>query len=136
MTSGDGASGRFEPRRHGVAYALLAAWCAVVWFLSSRPDPEDTVGFRVPLPDYVLHGVEYAAGGLVAACAFSHLRRPLGGVCAFLFCVTYGVIDEWHQSFVPGRDADLGDAAADTVGAAIGVLAYGWIARRVRDRAP
>ena len=37
----------------------------------------------------------------------------------------YGATDEWHQSFVPGRDADVRDLVADAVGAA---LASPWSA--------
>lgn len=135
MTSGANSDGGgFVARRHGAAYALLLLWCAVVWFLSSRPDPGDTLGFWIDLPDYVLHGVEFAAGGLLAAAAFSHLRPPLAVAAALSFCIAYGLLDEWHQSFVPGRFSDFGDVVADTVGAAIGILVFAWIARRMRVR--
>ena len=137
MTNGDRAEGGgFRPQRHGVAYALLLAWCAGVWFLSSRPDPGDTIGFAVDLPDWLLHGIEYAVGGILAAAAFSHLRSPLGVVTAIAFCVAYGVLDEWHQSHVPGRHADLGDVAADTVGTVLGVLAWTAFAGRSPSSAP
>ena len=32
--------------------------------------------------------------------------------------VLYGVSDEWHQSFVPGRTAEWGDVRANAIGAA------------------
>ncbi len=111
----------FRPQYHGPTYALLAVWCALVWYLSSRPDPGDTVGILIDLPDYVLHGAEFAAGGFLAARAFSHLRVPPAWLTAFTFCVVFGVLDEWHQSFVPGRCADLADVLADGVGALIGI---------------
>lgn len=39
----------------------------------------------------------------------------------------YGASDEWHQSFVPGRFADVRDWVADTIGAAIAIALYrGW----------
>ncbi|MEW6601564.1 MAG: VanZ family protein [Nitrospirota bacterium] len=44
-------------------------------------------------------------------------------VLAVIFGITYGITDEFHQSFVPGRDASVGDLLADTVGAFLGGLA-------------
>jgi VanZ family protein len=46
--------------------------------------------------------------------------------------VTYGVTDEWHQSFVPNRQADVRDAIANAVGAfgaTVVVGAWGIIRR-------
>jgi VanZ family protein len=37
----------------------------------------------------------------------------------------YGATDEFHQSFVPGRSADVLDWLADTLGAALGASAAG-----------
>jgi VanZ family protein len=39
----------------------------------------------------------------------------------------YGVFDEWHQSFVPGRYASLTDVALDVAGAVLGI----WLAARM-----
>ncbi len=38
--------------------------------------------------------------------------------------VVYAVSDEFHQSFVPGRDCSAGDLIADIAGLAIGLLSY------------
>ncbi len=39
----------------------------------------------------------------------------------------FGLTDEWHQSFVPGRSCDVWDWVADTSGAALAVTLYaGW----------
>ncbi len=34
--------------------------------------------------------------------------------------MVYGALDEWHQSFVPGRDPALGDVVADGLGVLVG----------------
>jgi VanZ family protein len=44
--------------------------------------------------------------------------------------VAYGLGDEVHQLFVPGRLFDLADLAADAAGGALGSGAYLWLARR------
>jgi len=35
---------------------------------------------------------------------------------AFFICVVYGIFDELHQEFVPGRMPDVTDALADIIG--------------------
>jgi len=42
----------------------------------------------------------------------------------FLIGVIYAVSDEFHQSFVPGRDCSAGDLVADVAGLGIGLLSY------------
>lgn len=40
-----------------------------------------------------------------------------------LFCLLYGLTDEFHQTFVPGRTADWHDLRNDGIGAALAMLA-------------
>lgn len=96
---------------------------------------------RAPLPDEVSD----KTGHLVAYLGLAVLSaRALGGgvprrvtlrvaLLAFLVAAGYGVFDEVHQSFVPGRSAELADWFADAGGAAIGIVvcwAWGIIAVR------
>ncbi|MDX2776119.1 VanZ family protein [Streptomyces caniscabiei] len=41
-----------------------------------------------------------------------------------VFVLFYAVSDEFHQSFVPGRSAELRDVLIDTTAGAVGVLLY------------
>jgi VanZ family protein len=53
-------------------------------------------------------------------------------LAAWMIGTAYGATDEWHQSFVPGRQADAADVLADALGAlaaAGAVRAWGIIAR-------
>ena len=59
------------------------------------------------------------AGGKVAGVTWS--RAAL----ALLFAVLYGVSDEFHQSFVPGRSPDPLDVLADGIGGALGIALCG-----------
>ncbi len=48
-------------------------------------------------------------------------------------CILYGIGDEFHQSFVPGRFVSFFDVVADTVGAA--VVCAAWLLWRRREGA-
>jgi len=39
-----------------------------------------------------------------------------------ILCVLYGISDEYHQSFVPGRSPDLLDIRNDTIGAVLAMI--------------
>jgi VanZ family protein len=47
-----------------------------------------------------------------------------------LISAAFGLSDELHQHFVPGRDASALDLAADTVGSLAGVLAWTFLVHR------
>jgi VanZ family protein len=51
-------------------------------------------------------------------------------VLAFLIAVLYGLSDEFHQSFVPGRDPSLSDWALDALGAATALAVIAWRKKR------
>ncbi len=82
----------------------------------------------IPHMDKVVHAVEYGilAVLLARAVRLTSLTAslPLVFAIALYFAVFYGVTDEFHQSFVPGRSADFDDLLADTIGAAIAAAGY------------
>lgn len=49
-------------------------------------------------------------------------QRLLWIIVAIMLAVSYGAIDEIHQSFVPSRTADLLDLLADSAGSVVGVI--------------
>lgn len=99
--------------------ALLSAWAAAIWFLSSLADPGGELG--ITIEDWLAHGIAFAVGGWLARGAFPPPRHVLLPV---LLCVAWGVVDEWHQSFVPGRVPSVSDVTADTIGAVLGALSW------------
>ncbi len=58
----------------------------------------------------------------------SHTRIARWVWCVLLTTL-YAASDEWHQSFVPSRTANLADVTIDSVGAICGAL---WFSRRRR----
>ena len=83
--------------------------------------------------DKLLHCLAYAVLGtsfLFALTPQWRQRRPvLAGGATILFCLLYGMFDEFHQSFIPGRFAGLDDVGADVVGGVLAV-AGNWVWRQ------
>jgi len=78
----------------------------------------------LPLPDLfrmqdkLIHAVAYALMAFLFWQAWrEHLHKHLLVILTVFFCSVYGMTDEWHQSFVAGRDASYSDWVADTLGA-------------------
>ena len=102
----------------------------LIYGASALPDLE---GLPAGISDKTGHLAGYfLLGALVAraiaAGEWSGYTWPTAAT-AWVFAAAYGVTDEWHQSFVPGRTPDVGDWMADAVGAAAGVLVVTGIAR-------
>lgn len=103
-------------------WAPLAAWMLVIFAASSRP----RVPYQHDVPDWFSHALVYLVLALLASRAFSAggaLDRRLAAL-VFAFCVAYGISDEWHQSFVPGRHPDAWDVLKDTIGSLGGIAAH------------
>lgn len=119
----------------GLARLLPAIGVMAVIFLLSHQQADDLPPL-FPHFDKIAH---FSIYGLLAAAlvgAFEpDLRRrrpwPVAGVVV-LWCLLYGLSDEFHQSFVPGRFPSLADIVADTLGAV--AVSVGWIVVRVQSR--
>lgn len=61
---------------------------------------------------------------LIARLRFVQEKMPLGAMSAIVIVSVFGITDELHQAFTPGRVCDFGDWAADVLGAVTFVTAY------------
>lgn len=101
----------------------VTALCAVIFIQSAYPPVEQISTW--PHIDKLLHLCVYGMLGALIYRALSTIG-PLSAarwrllVCTVLLTTLYGLSDEWHQSFVPGRDASAGDLLADFAGALVG----------------
>ena len=94
---------------------------AIVFWLSSMSEVPGARYFW----DKLLHTVGYAGLGVLALRAFHggfDRPRPAPTVYAGLAVILWGISDEFHQSFVPGRDSSAWDVLADAVGFGCAVL--------------
>ena len=105
-------------------WALAAAWMAVVFFVSSISN----LGAAARVPDWISHPIEYGVGAVLFCRALAGGRpgplRLSTALTATLLATAYGVTDEYHQSFVPGRTSYFADVVKDLAGAAAGSLVY------------
>lgn len=98
-------------------YALPLGWAVLIYWFSDQPRWVVTVP---PWPgiDKVLHAAVFGILVLLGLWA----RRARSGreaLCLLLLGCAYGALDEWHQSFVPGRSADIWDVLADVLGCVV-----------------
>ncbi len=98
-----------------------------IFFLSHQPG--DTLKLpRFPGADKIAHFIAYAI--LATTVIFAHKREnwlSASRQIAFttiLVTFCYGISDEYHQSFIPGRYPSLGDIVADTLGGVAVVIAF------------
>ena len=94
------------------------ALMAIIFALSAQPDLNSGLG-----------GWDTGLRKLAHAFAFGLLwwlwRRALGRpVIAAAVTLAYAVSDEWHQSFVQGRNGSPVDVAIDAVGIAVAVALW------------
>lgn len=103
--------------------SFVILWAAVLYWLSEQsklPSPGKFEGI-----DKIEHTLYFAAGGM---CFLLSLRlagfarkKTVAIVLTVLFCSIVGALDEWHQTFIPGRSGgDLRDWIADTLGGFLG----------------
>ncbi len=121
-----------RPARAAWRWLLALAYAGLIFYFSSRP-ATGLPRFWFMKYDKVLHAGEYFWFGVLLAFALRGGGLSLGRACllAVAIAVAWGVTDEYHQTFVPGRSGnDLGDLAADTVGAALGSAAFAFVPRR------
>ena len=111
-------------------YLPPIAYMVAIFSVSAMPNPT----FQGETPDYVLHALEYFLLALLLIRLLLARHLPEHDRAAWLrlcllgagIAIAYGIGDEWHQYFVPGRDANLHDVAADSFGALLACGA-GWL---------
>ena len=116
------------------------AWMGGIFYLSQRSTPMGVsasnagaivahLGLYLALA-LLLYWALAGSGGDSRADAPAWVPATL----AFALAVLYGVLDELHQAFVPGRTASEVDLGVDAAGALLGVTAALLAARLLNTR--
>ena len=104
-------------------------YMGLIFALSSMPRPPEVITRFVP-SDRAAHFVGYVVLGLLLSRALVPTGRISQAATTAGIGALYGLTDEWHQSFVPGRHCDVLDWVVDVLGVTVGMLAWVWHVRR------
>lgn len=140
-----------------VSWLLVLAWAVFIFFMSANTGDslsggegivsqifqwlKDVQAGLVPpgvdVVNPVAHFCEYMVFGALLTNAWrTRLDLPWATWSAVVCASLYGISDEIHQIFVPGRTADPVDWLVDTCGAALGALIlYAVLRYRAKRRA-
>lgn len=108
--------------------ALL--WSALIYWLSSQPGGNPRLeAIEFPGLDKIAHFFAFGVLAALLAQAFRDVGDVWSLVLAVVLTSAFGVTDELHQRFTPGRDPNVLDWVADTLGAIAFTVAV-WFLRR------
>jgi len=112
-------------------------WMAFIYYLSSLSNPLEQLTpknffFLFDFKHFIYHVIEYLILSLLLYRALKiNSKNPQ--TLAILVTVLYAIMDEIHQSFVPGRISSVFDVAIDSFGAIAAqciVNIYHWLKRK------
>jgi VanZ family protein len=130
-------SWRSAPIHVALRFIPAAVVMAIIFALSSRRTLPKTPGLTPELVSIAGHFTVYAALAASLWWGLGSFALPPGRRLALAFggALLYGLSDEWHQSFIPGRDPAVFDILVDSIGAVCG-LAVAQLLLRDRGGAP
>ena len=102
-------------------------WAVFLLTLTSWPRPPRVpILSGIPNFDKLVHGVLYGVEAFLLYWSVQWPGRPRFSLLRALAIIgamaVWGVADETHQAWIPGRSMEGGDVAADVAGAAAGAL--------------
>jgi len=107
-------------------------YMAGIFFLSSISDQgaaNDTLNPLAWITPNVQNFLHLPVYGGLASLWFWALRHWVSEsgykyLLALILTIGYGLLDEWHQTFVPGRYGSFTDAGYNVIGAVVGLWVY------------
>lgn len=136
------------------SYAALVAWAGVIFVLSSEGSDTSSgrsdlivqavqswgVGTETDFLTFLVrksaHITAYFIFGLLAynVLRFYSWSTRRTALLAVAIVFTYAISDEFHQSFVPGRSAEVRDVLIDTTAGTVGVGIFALIHSRLNTK--
>lgn len=99
--------------------------------------PADSFADSIELSDKVKHFVAYMGLAVILGLNLHFqerwkLAKNFYIILTFFICITYGVVDELHQTLIPNRFAEFFDWVADSLGALAGILSVSVFIDRIK----
>lgn len=121
---------RRRPRRWRTRLRTILPWAAGAYLLAAFAATHAPVSpggdLWFPHVDKLVHVTIFTGLSLLVAAwrttRFDPPRRA--AVVTFVLCLLYAAADELSQAFIPKRQTDLRDFAADAVGTLLGLAAF------------
>ena len=111
-------------------------WAGLIFLNSSRPHLSiPKFGFFQNIDKIAHFGVYFILGYLIIRAISSGDWQKVNwkkSLVVILMGALYGLSDEIHQTFVPGRTADIADWIADFLGVVSGHFFYSWFNSKIR----
>ncbi|MCD6535092.1 MAG: VanZ family protein [Deltaproteobacteria bacterium] len=114
---------KWRQKRFTLVYFIpFLLYCLLIFWLSSQSDPGHLSPFAVP--DKIAHILEYSGFGFLLMRMLTFINPEQNIVRQLIWVLSgallYGLSDEIHQYFVPGREFSWMDLLADGAGGYLG----------------
>jgi len=111
-----------------IKYRLPAVlWMLFIYCLSSIPG-NNLPDVDFPLIHLIVHFIEYSVLGFLLVRSFAHSvgkeKFFFVATTAFVVALLFAASDEWHQSFVPGRNGQVITVVYDAIFAMLGIGSF------------
>ncbi len=121
-----------------LSWVLVGSWMGMIFYLSSQS--AFTVSSDAVLDNLahvIAHMIEYGVlvGLWINAVRFHITDLIKNSIWSGIISGLYAVSDEWHQSFVPTRQASVADLLADWVGIFLVIVIINYLLKlkRIND---
>lgn len=112
-----------------INYLAVFVWCSVIFWFSNHSKISTVESSAV---DFFFkktaHLVEYAILTVLIFRATKNIKLSI------ILSILYAASDEFHQSFIPGREPRVRDVIIDATGSTIGVILWSKLYLKTKTR--
>jgi len=97
----------------------IILYCSLIFYYSSQPIISGPLGTQL-INDKLKHATAYLIlAGLTFRAVQQTNYKKYSYLFAIIFATLYGILDEYRQSFVPGRIMSIYDMLANFIGSSL-----------------